>query len=174
MTLSKLRPLQTKAFDNRTTVLHYLVKVMRRTNKDVLKFKDDIKSVFLAKGVVMERLLSVVKQLCEDAKIVTETAAKDGDRLRASPKISSNLYKLPDLKGSQASMKELRQLKVFLSETDIPAGKRDWTHFEVSYVNRYAHTSSQFYCYSHKSELSASSLLSFLLHACRGLHHFPN
>ena len=124
-------PTQTKAFDNKTTVLQYLVRVIRKTNKDILKFQEDIKSVVLAKGVVMERLLTTAKQLCEDSRIVTETAAKDGDEYRKSlvdpptPK-----YEFGDVKAQRASVKELRQMVTFLEEKDVPVGKVDTTHFE--------------------------------------------
>ncbi|KAL7552298.1 hypothetical protein ACHAWF_015542 [Thalassiosira exigua] len=127
--LSKLS--ETKAFDNKTTVLQYLVKVIRNNNKDVLQFQEDIKSVVLAKGVVMERLLAVAKQLCEDSRIVTETAAKDGDEYRKSLKEPANpKWKARDVKAQRASVKELRQMVTFLSEKDVPIGKVDTTHFE--------------------------------------------
>ena len=123
--------MQTKAFDNKTTVLQYLVKVIRKTNKDVLKFREDIKSVVLAKGVVMERLLTSAKQLCEDSRVVTETAKQDGEEYRESlqhpptPK-----YKFRDVKAQRASVKELRQMVTFLPEKDVPTGQVDTTHFE--------------------------------------------
>jgi hypothetical protein len=69
------------------------VKLIRRTNVDVLKFTEDIKDVVLAKGVVMERLLTSAKQLCEDAKVAEETAIKDGDLYRQSLKDPSQQWK---------------------------------------------------------------------------------
>lgn len=138
--LSKLS--ETKAFDNKTTVLHYLVKVIRSTDIDILKFQEDIKSVVLAKGVVMERLLTSAKQLCEDSRIVTETAAKDGEEYRAhltnpnSTIVDENgqntgeKYQKRDMKSQRASVKELRQMCTFLPESEVPVGKTDTTHFE--------------------------------------------
>ena len=134
--LHRSRLLQTKAFDNKTTVLHYLVKVIRSTNKDILKFTEDIKSVVLAKGVIMERLLANAKQLCEDSRVVTETAAKDGEEYRktlkdCAPNTPNRQYDLGgDVKAQRASVKELRQLVTFLPEKDVPIGKMDTTHFE--------------------------------------------
>ena len=133
---------QTKAFDNKTTVLHYLVKVIRSTNIDILKFQEEIKSVVLAKGVVMERLLTSAKQLCEDSRIVTETATKDGEEYRAhlnnpnSTLVDENgqntgeKYRKREVKAQRASVKELRQMCTFLPEKDVPIGKTDTTHFE--------------------------------------------
>jgi len=123
---------ETKAFDNKTTVLQYLVKVIRKTNKDVLRFREDIKSVVLAKGVMMERVLASAKQLCEDSRIVTETAKKDGEEYRkflnhpTDPK-----YKCRNnVQAQRASVNELRQMATFLSEKDVPVGQTDSTHFE--------------------------------------------
>ena len=118
------------------------MKVIRSTNIDILKFQEEIKSVVLAKGVVMERLLTSAKQLCEDSRIVTETATKDGEEYRAhlnnpnSTLVDENgqntgeKYRKREVKAQRASVKELRQMCTFLPEKDVPIGKTDTTHFE--------------------------------------------
>lgn len=121
---------QTKAFDNKTTVLHYLVRTILRNNKDILTFAEEIKSVVLAKGVVMERMLTSARKLCEDSRVVTETAARDGDEYRKSLKDPSQKWKFQDAKAQRASVKELRQMVTFLTEKEVPIGKSDTTHFE--------------------------------------------
>jgi len=131
-TLAKLN--ETKAFDNRTTVLYYLVKLIRKTNIDVLKFTQDIKDVVLAKGVSMERLLTSAKQLCEGAKVAEETAAKDGDLYRQSLNDPSQHWKFTNkftnVKAQKRSVKEIRQMVTFLTEKDVPVCRVDSTHFE--------------------------------------------
>ena len=114
------------------------MKVIRSTNIDILKFQEEIKSVVLAKGVVMERLLTSAKQLCEDSRIVTETATKDGEEYRAhlnnpnSTLVDENgqntgeKYRMREVK----AQRELRQMCTFLPEKDVPIGKADTTHFE--------------------------------------------
>ena len=138
--LSKLS--ETKAFDNKTTVLHYLIKVIRSTNIDILKFTEDIKSVVLAKGVVMERLLTSAKQLCEDSRIITETATKEGEEYRhylknpdanvvdKNGQNTGKKYEKREVKAQRQSVKELRQMCTFLPEKDVPVGSSDTTHFE--------------------------------------------
>ncbi len=116
---------QTKAFDNKTSVLQYLVKAMYQTNKDIILFQEDIKSVPLAKGVAVDRLLTSTKQLCQDLRIFLETAAKQGDEFR---KCASN--RIREVKSQRASVNELRQMATFISEKDVPIGKTDTTHFE--------------------------------------------
>jgi hypothetical protein len=121
---------QTKAFDNKTSVLHYLVKVIRQTNRDIIKFQEDIESVVLAKGVAMDRLLASTKQLCQDSKTVSEIAAKHGDEYRKCAIDPTQKVKVRDVKSQRASVKELRQMATFINEEDVPIGKTDTTHFE--------------------------------------------
>lgn len=110
------------------------MKLIRRTNIDVLKFTEDIKDVVLAKGVVMERLLTSAKQLCEDAKVAEETAIKDGDLYRQSLKDPSQQWKFTNkftnVKAQRGSVKEIRQMATFLSEQEVPVCNVDSTHFE--------------------------------------------
>ena len=101
-----------------------------RSNKDILTFAEEIKSVVLAKTVVMERMLTTAKELCEDSRVVTETAARDGEEYRKSLKDPSQKWKFQDAKAQRASVKELRQMVTFLTEKEVPIGKADTTHFE--------------------------------------------
>lgn len=106
------------------------MKVIRQTNKDVLKFQEEIKSVVIAKGVAIERLLTSVKQLCVDSKTVSETATKHGDEYRKYAKDPTQKVKYRDVKSQRASVKELRQMIAFIDEKDVPVGRIDTTHFE--------------------------------------------
>ena len=121
---------QTKAFDNKTTVLHYLVQVVRESNKDILKFQEDIKSVVLAKNVVMDRLVTTVKQLCEESRIVAETAAKYGEEYRKSLNDPRQKDKFSNMKSQLESEKEMKQIATFLSQRDVPSGNSNPTHGE--------------------------------------------
>jgi hypothetical protein len=106
------------------------VKVIRQSNKDVLKFQEEIKSVVIAKGVAIERLLTSVKQLCVDSKTVSETATKHGDEYRKYAKDPTQKVKYRDVKSQRASVKELRQMITFIDEKDVPVGRIETTHFE--------------------------------------------
>lgn len=106
------------------------MKVIRQTHKDILKFQEEIKSVVIAKGVSIERLLTSVKQLCVDSKTVSETATKYGDEYRKYAKDPTQKVKYRDVKSQRASVKELRQMITFIDEKDVPVGRIDTTHFE--------------------------------------------
>ena len=110
------------------------MKLIRETNIDVLKFKEDIKDVVVAKGVVMERLLTSAKQLCEDARVAEETATKDGDLYRQSLKNPSEQWKFTNkftnVTAQRRSVNEIRQMVTFSTERDVPVCKVNSTHFE--------------------------------------------
>jgi len=57
ITLNSLPKLkQAKAFDKKTTFLHFVAKVVRENNGNLIHFKDDISTVFKAEKVQMEQL----------------------------------------------------------------------------------------------------------------------
>ncbi|KAL7538804.1 hypothetical protein ACHAXR_008805 [Thalassiosira sp. AJA248-18] len=109
--LSKLS--ETKAFDNKTTVLQYLVRVI----------------LVLAKGITIESLLASTKQLCDDSKIVEETAATDGEGFRKSLS-STSKWEFSVVKAQQSSVKKLQNIASFLQKEDVPIGTVNTTHFE--------------------------------------------
>lgn len=78
----------------------------------------------------MERLLSSVKQLCEESRIVAETAAIYGEDYRKSLNDPHQKDKFSNMKSQRESVKEMRQMVTFLSEEDVPLGKTNSTHCE--------------------------------------------
>jgi hypothetical protein len=78
----------------------------------------------------MERLLSSVKQLCEESRIVTETAAEYGEEYRKSLNDPHQKDKFSNMKSQRESVKEIRHLVTFLSEKEVPPGKINSTHCE--------------------------------------------
>lgn len=76
----------------------------------------------MAKGVLVERIQSTIKQMLEVVKLVKEVATKDGDSYRDPGEPNDE----------QASFGALHQLKVFLSDEDINEKMpMESTHFEV-------------------------------------------
>lgn len=114
-------------------MLQYLVKVVQRTNEDVLKFREELgPAVAEAKGIQLERLSASANQLRKDLRIVAETSKKDGEEYRkflrhpADPKYKCQNH----AQAQQASMNELRQMVTFLTEKEVPMCQMDSTHFE--------------------------------------------
>lgn len=102
------------------------MRVVRESNKDILKFSGDIKSVVLAKNVVIERMITTVKQLCEESRIVAETAAKYGEEYRSSLKDPQK----DDFSNANESVKEIRETVILSSEKDFPSDNNNYTHCE--------------------------------------------
>jgi hypothetical protein len=73
---------QAKAFDKKTSVLFYLVKITKQNNPSLLSFKEDLPSVLGVERIMMDGLSSELKQLRQELDDVSKTAAKDGNRKR--------------------------------------------------------------------------------------------
>lgn len=76
--------MQAKAFDKKTSVLHYLAKIVRENDKSLVGFKEDIPSVKPAEGVILDGLVNDIKNLSEELSAVHETAKGEADRLEQS------------------------------------------------------------------------------------------
>ena len=105
------------------------MKVINQSRKELLKFKEEIASVVLAKGVIIERLLATAKQLCEESRIVTEAAFLDGEQYRKTLATHSE-WEMRDVKSQQHSVSELRHMATFLPRDEVPIGNLTNSHFE--------------------------------------------
>ncbi len=84
-TLNSLLKLnQAKAFDKKTTFLHYVVVVMRRNNEDLLGFKDDLSNVMKAEKIYWDQCVTdleeVENQLENVRKLALYEARSKGHR----------------------------------------------------------------------------------------------
>lgn len=78
---SLLKLNQSKAFDRKTTILHYLVMLVKRNDESLLHFKEDISSVVKAAPVAYE--LMVVEELAKlknELHAVKKVALKEAER----------------------------------------------------------------------------------------------
>lgn len=82
---------EAKAFDKKTSVLHYLAKLIRQNDESLLSFKDDLKTVPVAEGIVLDGLVGDMKMVNEQLKKVTETAITEADALENEGKLPSML-----------------------------------------------------------------------------------
>ena len=73
---------QAKAFDKKTSVLLYLVKIIKQNDDSLLSFKDDLSSVAAAERIMIDGLSGDLKQLKQDLANVKEASTKDGDTKR--------------------------------------------------------------------------------------------
>ena len=75
---------QAKAFDKKTSILFYLVKIAKQNNFSLLSFKEDLPSVSAAERIMIDGLSGELNQLRQELENVRETAEKDGNKKRES------------------------------------------------------------------------------------------
>ncbi len=103
-----------KAFDKKTSVLAYLVKLIMKNDADLLNFKEDVISVDKAENVILEALESDLKQLLKELDLVKKASKKAGDKQRdgdgklVDPEIKKTVQELKEQKthGQQISMED--------------------------------------------------------------------
>lgn len=77
ITLESLLKLnQAKAFDKKTTFLHYVIVVMKRNNEQLLSFKDDLPSVFKAEKIYWDQCLLDLEEAEDQLENVRIVALK--------------------------------------------------------------------------------------------------
>lgn len=88
-----------KAFDKKTSVLHYLVKLIKQNNESLLGLRDDLKHLKDAECIVLDGLSSDIKALQEELVPVIETVKCQADDLEEKGQLV------------QMSLKELMEQK---------------------------------------------------------------
>ena len=73
---------QAKAFDKRTSVLFYLVKLVKENDEGLLKFTEDIPTVPEVSGQMIDSLFGDLKQLSKELEEIQKTADVEADRLK--------------------------------------------------------------------------------------------
>lgn len=88
-----------KAFDKKTSVLHYLVKLIKQNNESLLGLRDDLKHLKDAECIALDGLSSDIKGLEEELVPVLETVKCQADDLEGKGQLV------------QMSLKELMEQK---------------------------------------------------------------
>ena len=86
---------QAKAFDNKTTFLHYVVLVLRRNSEELLDFKGDLPTVFKADKIYWDQCVSELEEVETQLENVRKIALYEA-------KSSKIMYQLPKTKSSEA------------------------------------------------------------------------
>jgi hypothetical protein len=92
---SLLKLNQAKAFDNKTTFLHYVVLVVGRNSEALLDFKDDLPTVFKADKIYWDQCVSELEEVETQLENVRKIALYEA-------KPSKIMYQLPKTKSSEA------------------------------------------------------------------------
>jgi Formin Homology 2 Domain len=87
---------QAKAFDKKTSVLHYLVTLVKRNDESLLEFQKDLTHVREAQNIMLDNLLTEIKDLRQELEIVHKTAQEDADQLPPGEKRPISLKELKE------------------------------------------------------------------------------
>jgi len=80
---SLLKLNQSKAFDRKTTILHYLVTLVKRNDATLLKFKDDISSIVRAEKIAFDQtVVEELKKLEVELKRVEKIALNEAEKIK--------------------------------------------------------------------------------------------
>jgi Formin Homology 2 Domain len=72
---------EVKAFDKRTSVLQYLVKLVKQNDKSLCDVKSDLSHVAAAENILLDSIFSELQNLRDDLDRVHKTAAEEAERL---------------------------------------------------------------------------------------------
>eukprot|EP00934_Nitzschia_sp_Nitz4_P006014 Nitzschia sp. Nitz4//scaffold124_size66437//25636//38731//NITZ4_006111-RA/size66437-processed-gene-0.6-mRNA-1//1//CDS//3329534552//6004//frame0 len=72
---------EAKAFDKKTSVLHYVVKLVKKNDVSLSMFDDDLPSVIPAQSVLLDGLSADVKSISDELVEVDKTVVEEAERL---------------------------------------------------------------------------------------------
>ncbi|KAL7522550.1 hypothetical protein ACHAWX_007259 [Stephanocyclus meneghinianus] len=104
---------EAKAFDKKTSVLQYLVKLVKVNEPDLLKVHAEMPSIGPAESVIVDGLISELKDLSERLKNVKETAIAEGIRYRVSKAATQTGTALDRLKHQRTKIKEIEGVNMY-------------------------------------------------------------
>ena len=102
---SLLKLNQSKAFDRKTTILHYLVTLVKRNDETLLRFKDDISSIVRAEKVAYEQtVVQELNKLRAELKRVEKIALAEAEKLKSTGGSGMSRLSLNELAGMKTSL----------------------------------------------------------------------
>lgn len=76
-----LRQYQAKAFDRKTSVLHYVVKLVKKNDVSLISFDSDLAHVIPAESVILDGVSSDVKSIGQELDGVLDIVSREAQRL---------------------------------------------------------------------------------------------
>ncbi|KAL7565228.1 hypothetical protein ACA910_016565 [Epithemia clementina (nom. ined.)] len=92
---------EAKAFDKKTSVLQYMVKLVMRNDEELLQFPKDLAHGKKADNVILDNLVTDMKNLGQDLEAVIGIAKEDAERAEQA---GERTFSLEDLKGQKTSI----------------------------------------------------------------------
>lgn len=121
--------LQAKAFDKKTSVLHYVVKLVKKNDSRLLAFSSDISSVIPAESVLLDSLANEVKTLGQELVGVHKTVQAEANRLEEAGELRP--MTLEDLKEQRTTVRQVGKVSQF-NKMDHHTGRTPMERFTVN------------------------------------------
>lgn len=111
--------MQAKAFDKKTSVLQYLVKLVKANEPDLLNVHEEMPSIVAAENVIVEALVSEVKDLNDQLTSVKGTAEAEGKRIRDGKAPLTKRSALEKLRSQKTKIKDVAGVHMYNQSTPI-------------------------------------------------------
>ena len=93
---------QAKAFDKKTSVLHYVVKLVKKNDTSLLAFDNDLSSVSAAESVLLDNVSNDIKAIRGELLDVHDTVKNEAERLEEAGELRP--MSLSDLKEQKTTV----------------------------------------------------------------------
>ena len=104
---------EAKAFDKKTSVLQYLVKLVKANEPDLLNVHEEMPSIGHAENVIVDGLVSELNELHSQLNSVKGTAAAEGKRIRKGKDPLGKLSPLDRLRQQKTKIKDIEGVNMY-------------------------------------------------------------
>ena len=104
---------QAKAFDKKTSVLQYLVKLVKANEPDLLNVHKEMPSIGPAENVIVDGLVSELNELINQLKNVKETASVEGKRIREGKTHLRKISAVDKLRQQKTKIKDIEGVSMY-------------------------------------------------------------
>ena len=118
-----------KAFDRKTSVLHYLVKLLKKNDESLLHFDSDLGSVNAAENVILDSLSGDVKAISEELNSVHGTVAAEAERLEEAGELKP--MTLADLQEQRTAVRHVGLVPQY-NKIDHKTGRTSMERFVLN------------------------------------------
>jgi len=123
---SVLKLNETRAFDKKTSVLHYLVKLVMSNDETLCDFGKDLVHIKEAETVILDTLISDMKSLEDELTGVKETAQRQAEELEKQGKTEK--VNLKELREQRTSVRSIQSVPHF-NRVDHHTGRTTMERF---------------------------------------------
>ena len=114
---------EAKAFDRKTSVLHYVVKLVKKNDETLLAFESDVCHVIPAESVLLDTVAGDVKVIQEELEDTVKIVSKEAERLEKAgnlPKLTlSDLLEQKSIVKSIGSVPQFNKISHLTGRTSM-------------------------------------------------------